>query len=64
MWLWLVLEMILLQIWWIWVLVMGVGGQWWLWVVGLLVVLQNLHMREGERDKVSCVRNNKKLIKK
>ena len=46
-------------------MVMGAGGQWrWLWVVGLLVVLQNLHMREGERDKVSCVRNNKKLIKK
>ena len=44
---------------------MGVGGQWrWLWVVGLLVVLQNLHMREGETDKVSCGRSNKKLIKK
>ena len=46
-------------------MVMGASGQWrWLWVVGLLVVLQKLHTREGEIDKVSCVRNNKELIKK
>ena len=32
--------------------------------MGLLVGLQNLQMREGETDKVSCERNNKKLIKK
>ena len=50
---------------------MGSGGGCVLWVamevtrvLALLVVLQNLHMREGETNKVSCVRNNKKLIKK
>ena len=42
-------------------MVMGASGQ---WIMGLLIVLQNLHMREGETNKVSCVRHNKKLIKK
>ena len=33
-------------------------------VLGLLVVLQNLQMREGETNKVKCEGNNNKLIKK
>ena len=50
---------------------MGSGGGCGLWVavkvagiLDLLVVLKNLHIREGEIDKVRCGRNNKKLIKK
>ena len=45
----------------------GNGGLWAVEmtrVLGLLVVLQNLQMREGETNKVKCERNNKKLIKK
>ena len=38
----------------------GNGGR---CVVGLLVVLQNLHMREGGTDKVSCGRKCKKINK-
>ena len=43
----------------------GNGGLWAVemaWVLGLLVVLQNLQIREGETKKVRCERNNKKLI--
>ena len=43
----------------------GNGGLWAVemaWVLGLLVVLQNLQMKEGETKKVRCERNNKKLI--
>ena len=45
----------------------GNGGLWAMEiarVLGLLVVLQNLQMREGETNKVKCEGNNKKLIKK
>ena len=42
----------------LWVVVEVVG------VLGLLVILQNLQMREGETNKVRCGRKNKKLIKK
>ena len=45
----------------------GNGGLWAMEmarVLGLLVILQNLQMREGETNKVKCERNNKKLIKK
>ena len=43
----------------------GNGGLWAVemaWVLGLLVVLQNLQMKEGETKKVRCERNNKNLI--
>ena len=49
---------------------MGSGGGCGLWVavevvgvLGLLLVLQNLQMRQGETNKVRWERNNKKINK-
>ena len=63
--------MILLQIWWIWVVLMVAYEQWrWLWVVGgggggwgfgfACCSLESL----DERGRDKCQRNNKKLINK
>ena len=63
--------MILLQIWWIWVLLMVAYEQWrWLWVMGGsgggwgfgFACCSSESLDERGRDK--CERNNKKLINK
>ena len=63
--------MFLLQIWWIWFVLMAACGQWrWLWVVGGsgggwsfgFACYSSESSDERGRDK--CERNNKKLIKK
>ena len=68
-WFWLVFEMILLQIWWIWVVLMVACEQWrWLWVVGGsgggwgfgFACCSSESSNERGRDK--CEKNNEKII--
>ena len=47
----------------LWAVEVAVGGSGGGWGFGF-AVLQNLHMREGETNKVRWERNNKKIIKK